>query len=169
MVANLTCVAKSSVNATAIPDFFNTACGLGNGICNGIASNSTTGQYGAYSVCSPLDKLSWAFNAYYQEQLTQNSANTDACDFGGNAQKVTPSAPSGACATLVNQAGGVAGTGTVTSAPSGTGAIGGSGGSSTTTKSAAGAVTVPSFDFGLLTMGVYVVAAAVAGAGMVLL
>ena len=174
MVQNLTCVAKSSVSTDAIPILFGNACDPRNGanICDGITHNGTTGSYGAYSGCNATDQLSWAFNAYYQQQLSSNSANTDACDFGGNATTQSPSTPSGVCASLVNQAGGVAGTGTVTSQPSGTGAAGGSGsgsGSASSSKGAAGTVTVPSLNFGVLSWAVYVTAAALTGAGMILL
>lgn len=139
-------------------------------VCGGIAANGTTGTYGAYSMCNSTDQLSWAFNTYYMEQVSSNSANTNPCDFAGNATTQTPTLPN-ACATLVNQAG-PAGTGKVTSAPSGTGVIGGGsggGGAASTTSGVAGMVTVPSFDFGLLKLGSYVACAALAGAGIILL
>ena len=178
MVQNLTCVAKSSVSTDAVPALFAAACDPKNGvdICDGITHNGTTGSYGAYSGCNATDQLSWAFNAYYQEQLSSNSANTDACDFGGNATTRSPSAPSGVCSALVNQAGGVAGTGTVTSQPSGTGAAGGSGSgsgsgsaSASSSKGAAGMVIVPSLQFGMFSWAIYVTSAALIGAGMILL
>ena len=169
MVQNLTCVAKSSVSTAAIPALFATACdpANGNNICAGIANNGTTGAFGAYSGCKAADQLSWAFDAYFQEQARSNTANTDACNFGGNATTQSPSSPT-QCGALVSQAGGAAGTGTVTSQPSGTGS-GSSNSAAATTKGAAGMVTVPSFSFGLLNMGFYVVTATLVGAGMVLL
>ena len=119
-------------------------------------------------MCSAVDQLSWAMNSYFFEQQAQNSANTDACDFGGNATTQTPSLPT-SCSALASQAG-QAGTGVVTSAPTGTGSSGGSGGgASTTTSSAAGAANVPRFDFGLLKLGVYVSVAALVGGGIVLM
>ena len=171
MVASLSCVAKSSVNNTAIPKLFSAACDPKNGqnICSGIANNGTTGSFGAYSGCNATDQLSWAFNAYFQEQKSSNSANTDACDFGGAATTKSATAPTGQCSALINQAGGAAGTGTVTSQPSGTGAVTGSASSSSTSKAAANSVNVPSFNFGLLSLGAYMSAAALAGAGMILL
>ncbi|MCJ1319709.1 1,3-beta-glucanosyltransferase gas1 [Xylographa vitiligo] len=173
MVQNLTCVAKSGVSDSAIGSLFAGICNpLLNGpnICAGIAANSTTGDYGAYGMCSAVEQLSWAMNSYFFEQQAQNSANTDACDFGGNATTQTPSLPT-TCTALASQAG-QAGTGVVTSAPTGTGSSGGSGsggGASTTTSSAAGAAIVPSFDFGLLKLGVYVSVAAMVGGGIVLM
>jgi hypothetical protein len=167
MVQNLTCVAKPGLTDDVIAALFGTACSPVNGVsvCGGITANGTTGQYGAYSMCNSTDQLSWAFNAYYLEQLSSNSANTMACDFGGNATTQSPTL-SNACATLVNQAG-AAGTGTVTSAPTGTGVIGGGGGAAATTSGVAGIVSVPTFDFWLLALGSYVTVAALAGAGII--
>ena len=121
-------------------------------------------------MCAAVDQLSWAMNSYFFEQQAQNSANTDACDFGGNATTQTPSLPT-SCSALASQAG-QAGTGVVTSAPTGTGSSGGSGsggGASTTTSSAAGSALVPSFDFGLLKLGVYISVAVMVGGGIVLM
>ena len=159
MVANLTCKAKSSVSNDDFADLFRTACGKGN--CDGINKNGTTGKYGAYSMCATSDQLSFAFNAYYQ----QLSGDSNSCNFNGNAQKQTASVSS-QCKALLSEAG-PAGTGVVTSAPSGTGAAGGAATSSS--SGVAALVTVPEFDFGLLKLGTYVTAAVMAGAGMILL
>lgn len=170
MVNNLTCVAKPGLTSDVVTSLFGIVCTPVNGatVCGGIEANGTTGVYGAYSMCNSTDQLSWAFNAYYVQQVSSNSANTNPCDFAGNATTQTPTLPN-VCATLVNQAG-PAGTGKVTSAPSGTAAIGGGsgGGAASTTSGVAGMVTVPSFDFGLLKLGSYVTIAALAGAGIIL-
>lgn len=170
MLPALSCVAKPNGNDTAVQSLFAEVCGLFQGVCNGITANATTGVYGAYSMCNATEQLSWAFNAYYQNQ--KGTQNNDACDFNGAATTQAAASPTGSCAALISQAGS-AGTGTVTSVPSGTGSGGGSGGSSSsstaTKKGAAGMVTVPSFSFGMLSLGIYVMAAAMVGAGMVLL
>ena len=114
-------------------------------------------------MCSSNEQLSWAFNAYYMEQKARNSANTDACDFGSNATTQSPSAPSG-CSALLGQAG-AAGTGVVTSAPTGTGAVAGA----ATTSSAASAFRAPALDLQLVAVGLYITLAALAGAGFLLL
>ena len=117
-------------------------------------------------MCSALEQLSWAFNSYYMHQGMKDTA----CDFGGNAQIQNPQAPSGNCGNLIGQVGS-AGTGTVTSMPSGTGGAGSGGGaaSTTTKKAAAVMMTVPSLDMGMLTMGAYLVGAVFTGLAIIIL
>ena len=161
MVKSLSCVTKPGINVTSIGDLFGTVCGLQKGVCDGITANATTGTYGAYGMCNDTEKLSWALNSYFQKQ----NSNPSACDFNGAATTQAAASASGNCQSLISQAGS-AGTGTVTSAPTGTG---GGGSSTGTKKSAAGAVTVPSFDFGMLQLSAYVIGAVLTGAGMILL
>jgi 1,3-beta-glucanosyltransferase GAS1 len=166
MVSSLSCVANKGLSGNETASLFSTVCGLDNSACNGIASNGTTGVYGAYSMCDAYSQLSFAMDQYYS---TQGKAST-ACDFNGNA-KTQSGSSSSSCKALLNQAG-TAGTGTVTTAPTGTGSSSGTSSSSsstTTKKSAAGAVIVPRFDMGLLQLSAYLVVAGAAGAGMILL
>lgn len=168
MVQNLTCVAKAGISADAITSLFAGICNpLTNGpnICAGIAANGSTGVYGAYGMCNATQQLSWAMNSFFFEQQASNSANTDACDFSGNATTQSAQLPS-TCTQLASQAG-AAGTGVVTSAPTGT--AGSSGGSSTTTSSAAGLTVVPAFDSGLLKLAIWVSLAALVGGGIVMM
>ena len=164
MVASLSCVANSDLSGNETATLFSTVCGLDNSACDGIAANGTTGVYGAYSMCSASQQLSFAFDQYYQNQKKASTA----CDFNGNA-KTQSGSTSSSCSSLLSQAG-TAGTGTVTTAPSGTGSSSGSPSSSTSTKkSAAGAVIIPRFDIGLLQLGAYLLVAGMAGAGMIML
>lgn len=174
----LTCIPKASISDSDIGDLFAVVCGLGDhSQCDGISSNATTGNYGAYEMCNPREQLGWALNAYYAQQ-TKAGNGASACDFSGSATTQAAVTPTGNCAALISQAGG-AGTGTVTSAPSGTSKPGSSGagasgsgsgsGTSATKKAAAGIVSTPSLDFGMLQLGLYVVCALVTGSGMVLL
>jgi hypothetical protein len=171
MVQSLGCVAKPDISESAIGANFGYLCDPNNGgneTCRGITRDGKLGTYGAWSMCNSTAQLSFVMNAYYLNQVASNSANTNPCDFGGNATTQSASTASGNCAALVSQAG-AAGTGTVTSVPTANGGGSGSGsGSSQSTSSVAGAVTVPAFDFGLLKMGVYVACAMVAGAGVIL-
>ncbi|KAH0550875.1 hypothetical protein GP486_007762, partial [Trichoglossum hirsutum] len=121
-------------------------------------ANGSTGVYGAYSMCSSSEKLSWVFNEYY----LANKKNAQACDFAGNATIQAAATASGSCQTLLNQAG-PGGTGVVTSVPSATGS---GSGSSSSKKSEAGLTTVPRFSFGILTFGSYILGAALTGAAM---
>lgn len=164
MVQNLTCVANSGLDAKSLKTQFDYICDDRNGNnCEGINADAKIGKYGAYSMCEPTDRLSWAFNTYFFDQTANNPANDDPCNFGGDAKKQNPSSPS-SCKAAVSQAG-ADGNGVITSAPSGT-----NGAQSTSTKTgAATAITTPNFNFGMLELAAYVVVAAAAGAGMVLL
>ena len=170
MVQNLTCVAKSGLSPNSITTQFSYICDPAQGNnCGGILANGTTGVYGAFSGCSDAERLSYAFNQYYLNQTATNTQNTSPCDFSGTAQKVTPKLAS-SCKAVVSQAGS-AGTGSITSTPTG-GSSSGSGsnpGSTSTSKAAAVVLSVPAFDFGILKLAAYVTSAMLVGAGMVLL
>lgn len=136
MFNSLTCAPKSDISAEDIGELFGTVCGLGDGSqCDGIAANASTGDYGAYSMCNSTEKLGWVMDAYYQAQDSTNQAS--ACDFDGNAATVSAISPSGACSSLMNEAG-TAGTGVVSSKPTATGAGAAANGGSGESGSASG-------------------------------
>jgi len=153
MVNSLTCVAKSSVDKSKYGDLFSFTCGKGTD-CTGINGNGTTGAYGAYSMCGASERLSWAMNAYYD---AQNKAST-ACDFNGDGQTQTPTSASGACATLLKEAGGTKGTGTVTSAPT----------SSSSSTSSASSAPIPSIWLGSYKIASAMVVAFFGGVAMII-
>ena len=164
MVANLTCVAKSDLSDDDIEDQFAYLCAPQQGNnCGGIRANASTGTYGAWSMCSANQRLSWAFNQYYLNQTATNTRNANPCDFSGTARKVTPKL-SDSCRGVVNQAG-AAGTGSVTNAPTATGANG----RGSSSSGAANAVSIPTFDVALLKMGIYIFTTMAVGAGMLLM
>lgn len=165
MVQNLTCTAKADLSDDDITAQFDYICSPKQGNnCGAVTGDPKTGVYGAFSMCKAVDRLSKAFDTYYQDQVANNPQNTKPCDFKGAAQKQSPKLDS-SCRAAVSQAG-PAGTGVITSVPSGTG----SGSSSaTTSKKSAGSVFVPSFSFGLLQLAAYVTVAVLTGAGMLLL
>lgn len=70
-------------NATAIIGAqLDTMCSLTS--CQDISGDAEKGEYGSFSYCSPVDKLSWLYHSYY----TLNKGST--CDFEGNAVKMSP-------------------------------------------------------------------------------
>ena len=112
----LSCVPDTSVvNDTNANDFFALICGLGTGAqCQGIIANATTGTYGAYGMCNTIQRLGWALNKYYEQQV-QAGNSASACAFSGSATTQAVVSATGNCLSLINEAG-VAGTGTLTTA-----------------------------------------------------
>ena len=83
MAKAASCVPADGLSTKDYGKIFNYICSKEDGkYCVGINGNSTTGIYGAYSMCSAETKLAFALDSYYQGQ---NSAST-ACDFNGQAK-----------------------------------------------------------------------------------
>lgn len=167
MVKTLGCVVSSSTNSEDYGKLFGQVCGysqsVGHDICAGIEANATTGNYGAYSMCSASEQLSFAFDQYYQSQ----NSNSQACDFDGAASTQTAQSADSTCQNLMKEAGS-AGTGTVSSSgPGQTGGSDSSSGSSSSgsgNKGAAAGGPVPSVQFTF-----FALAAGAVGATMLLL
>ncbi|KIV96892.1 hypothetical protein PV10_00706 [Exophiala mesophila] len=170
MYAALTCV-PNNVDSEDIGDLFGVVCGLSDGVCDGITANATSGEYGAYGMCNPQQQLGWALNTYYERARAAGNG-ASACDFSGSATIQSPVTPTGTCNDLIQQAGSD-GTGTVTSAPSGTGRASGGSGSGSGGSSSTSNAGVPTFSgpshIGPIQIGIYVAVAVVSGAGMILL
>ena len=168
MVSNLTCVAKSGLSDEDIQSQFDYICDPRQGKnCGGVLANASTGIYGAWSMCSATQRLSWAFNQYYLDQTANNAQNTNPCNFKGAAQKVTPKAAD-SCRGVIGQAGS-AGTGSITNAPTPTGSSSGSSRGSASSTGAASNINAPTFDFALLKLGFYLATVLAVGAGLMLL
>ncbi|KND93684.1 1,3-beta-glucanosyltransferase gel4 [Tolypocladium ophioglossoides CBS 100239] len=95
MVKSSECVPASNLASSSYGDIFNYICGKDESLCSGIQGNSSTGVYGAYTMCADQDKLAFVLNAYYQ---SLNKA-ADACDFNGQA-KTQAASSQGNCTTL---------------------------------------------------------------------
>lgn len=165
MESSLSCTVKKDASDKEISKLFGVVCGYG--VCDGISSNSTTGEYGAYSMCRPRAKLSFVMDRYYQQQ--KNKGNGDkACDFDGAATLQSASKPTGTCEELLKQAG-KGGKGTVTSVPTGVGQnADGSGSEGATSSGAASPLSVQAAVFpGAWQIWLYVGSAVLAGAGMI--
>ncbi|OJJ82857.1 glycoside hydrolase family 72 protein [Aspergillus glaucus CBS 516.65] len=167
MMDSLECTVKGKMDGEKVGEVFGTVCGYD--VCDGVSANATTGDYGAYSVCTPKEQLAYAMNVYYKQQKAKGNG-ASACDFDGAATTKTSSSPSGTCSALLKEAGS-AGTGTVTSSPTGnanqvsaSGSASASGSEGAAHMVAPGAVRVGVWQF-----GAYLATAVVAGAGMILL
>ncbi len=154
MMSSLSCIVKSTVDTDSLGTLFGQVCGYNGGKpCAGIIRNTTTGVYGAYSMCNATEQLSYAFNTYY---LGQNSAS-GACDFAGSAQIVKAATVASSCSSVIAQA-----TASNPISASGTGA-------STSKKSDASGIVGASLSSGKYFIIGYTLVAVFSGAGIVLL
>lgn len=152
MVASLTCKAKSGLTDTEISTLFSEVCGYNSGKpCTEVSTNTTSGVYGAYSMCNATQQLSYAFNAYYLEEGT-----SDSCSFGGSAESVSVASTASSCKAALASA-------TASSTSTGSSA-------SKTSKSAADALFVPrAVHIGNSFLGVYLAGSVLIGAAMLML
>ncbi|KAF7929518.1 uncharacterized protein EAE98_005436 [Botrytis deweyae] len=65
MIASLHCKVDPSTSVNTITSVQATLCTSNSTICDGFTSNVTSSTYGAFSVCSPWQQVSWAINQYY--------------------------------------------------------------------------------------------------------
>ncbi|KAI9318647.1 Glucanosyltransferase-domain-containing protein [Dichotomocladium elegans] len=85
---NLSCMASDKVmstdstNKNGIGSQIDMLCGIVP--CNEISADAEKGIYGAYSFCSPSEKLGWLYHSY----MEKNKGGK--CDFDGNAQVANP-------------------------------------------------------------------------------
>ncbi|KAF2738310.1 beta-1,3-glucanosyltransferase 3 [Polyplosphaeria fusca] len=156
MMDTVSCVVKSDVKEEDYGDIFGFICGEKDGAyCAGINKNASTGEYGAYGMCKPSEQLGFVLDQYSRNV-------TGGCEFKGQAEQASTKSASGSCGTLLAQAG-PQGQGTVTARPSGAAATG------SKSPGAGAAVTVPQFNVGLFSLGIYVLGAAASGMAMILL
>ncbi|CEL04458.1 hypothetical protein ASPCAL05588 [Aspergillus calidoustus] len=170
MDSTLTCKVKDSVDAEEYGEIFDYICGLEGGkYCAGQKADAYNGTYGAYSVCTSKQKLSFVMTQYYKGQ--NNAA--DACDFDSRGEVVEASDSSDSCSSLLDQAG-ESGTGNVTTPEGGVGgnpnSDSDSSSSSETSEGAAGVAATPMAVYvGKWQLGAYIMTSMIAGVGMLLL
>ncbi|GME71833.1 unnamed protein product [[Candida] boidinii] len=99
--SSLDCVVADDIDEEDYGDLFGVLCGLID--CSDISVDSVNGTYGAFSYCSPKEKLSYLLNKYYEE----NGSNNSACDFDGSAtlmESASVQATATNCNALVSSA-----------------------------------------------------------------
>ncbi|KAJ5419969.1 hypothetical protein N7465_002488 [Penicillium sp. CMV-2018d] len=157
------CVVAGSLSSTKYAKLFSTVCGYTD--CSGLTGNATTGEYGAYSMCTTKQQLAFALNKYYVEQ----DRAADACSFAGSATVKAVTKATGTCSTQMKEAG-TAGTGTVTTENTATGGSGSASSTASSTTSSSGAISLhSSSSFGSFQVAAYIVTALLAGVGMIAL
>ncbi|KAH0279172.1 carbohydrate-binding module family 43 protein, partial [Aureobasidium melanogenum] len=165
---SLSCTVKDSVGTEAYADMFDYVCGADSSPCDGITHNATTGKYGAHSMCNSTEQLGWVLNRYYSAQ--PSSVKASACSFSGSATLKSSSKATGACSSLMSQAGAV-GTGSVTASPTAAGlgtASSASSSSKSTSTSAASSVHVSSTHLGGGSISIYGLVSAMCAAAFIL-
>lgn len=100
MADTLTCVPSSSLKVEDYGAFFGDLCGQSSKPCAGIATNTTTGVYGAYSMCNATQKLGFALDAYYKA----NGNKADACDWKGKAVVAKAKGAQASCSPALSSA-----------------------------------------------------------------
>ncbi|KOG97637.1 1,3-beta-glucanosyltransferase GAS1 [Saccharomyces eubayanus] len=98
MNAANSCVVSDDVDSDDYEALFNYICNEVK--CDGITANGTTGEYGAYSFCTPKEQLSFVMNLYYEAQGGSKSN----CDFSGSASLQTATTQS-SCSAALSQIG----------------------------------------------------------------
>jgi hypothetical protein len=114
MLSSLTCIAKPDLSASTLASAYSTICGSTSENCPALHGNGGNGTYGAYSMCSLSERLSWALNELY-------TFDSEGCSSDVNAeiQDTYYSSNDSACAEALEEAGEY-GTGTITSFPTAT-------------------------------------------------
>jgi len=162
MMDTLSCVVADKTSEDDFGDMFGFICGLKGGeYCAGINKNATSSRsYGAYGMCSNKEQLSFAANAYAK-------AVSGGCNFKGKATtKAAVATPTASGCSSLLKAAGASGTGVVSGGATGSSSGSASSGNKT---GAASALSAPVFNAGAISLGMYVVGAAVSGMAMILL
>jgi len=158
MYSTLSCVPAANLDVKSYGAIFNYICGTSASLCSGISANTSTGVYGAFSMCNAQQKLGFVLDQYYKSQKSASGA----CDFDGQAVVTKAAGAASTCSAALSSASAansVAATATQGTAPG-----------QTTSKGAAAGLR-PAFTWaaGNMAVGAYLLVAMGFGAGMVLL
>lgn len=164
MHASALCVPSSDLNSSDYSDIFGFICAASPSACAGIDTNTTTGVYGAYSMCNDTQKLAHVMNSYY---LDQNSA-LSACDHNGKAEVRSAPSPASSCQSKLDQAASSnAWAATATAPATSSSSTAGSGSGQSFGASNFSIQTV--FSLGNVGIGLYLAVATMIGGSMILL
>lgn len=108
-MSSLYCVVPEAIPVVTIPDLIENACSNNSTNCIGVATNGTTGVYGAYSGCNLYQQYSWTLNRLAINQADMREPLN--CSFSSWGRTQTRSI-SATCSPMLLQAG-VLGDGTV--------------------------------------------------------
>ncbi|KAI1138428.1 carbohydrate-binding module family 43 protein [Hypoxylon sp. FL0543] len=164
MYNSLSCAPVDDLDVKDYGDIFGYVCKNDPSACAGIKSDAETGVYGPYVMCNPKQQLGHVLNAYYSNQ---NSAS-DACDFNGAANVVSPKSDSSCQASLAKANSAVAVAATATAGSAVSSATSGSKSSENAAAPASVRMT-PFLTMGDMVVSLYVLVAMGVGAGMVML
>ncbi|KAK4191307.1 family 72 putative glycoside hydrolase [Podospora australis] len=152
MYRSLACAPAKNTKPKDYGAIFGYVCEQNPEACEGINGNTTSGQYGLYSMCSAEQKLGFVLNEYYNSQKQAASA----CDFKGQAAIKNVDVNNNCKASLASAS---------EAAASST-----NGASSASSSSFASPVPMRNlFSIGDLAIGLYLVVAMAVGASMVIL
>ncbi|KAJ2163089.1 hypothetical protein GGF46_000018 [Coemansia sp. RSA 552] len=94
MMKTLSCVSKTTEMPTSTDDLkafgksvgniFGTVCGSIS--CDEVSGDASTGEYGKYSGCNAVQRVSWVMNAWYENERQVDGS----CDFDGFANTIKP-------------------------------------------------------------------------------
>jgi hypothetical protein len=158
MYKSLTCVPTEDLKPKAFGAIFDYICDKFPENCSGIKGNTTSGVYGAYSMCGSREKLGYVLDQYYQGQ----DSAADACDFKGQAT-IQSASDDGNCSDALAKASAANQVAATATSASDAGAA------ESSNAAMAGGPLRGGFALGELAVGLYVVVAMAAGASMVLL
>jgi 1,3-beta-glucanosyltransferase GAS1 len=112
MISSLTCIAKPGLDSATALSAYQNICGTTAESCPGLHGNGSNGTYGAFSICTINERLSWALNMLY-------TSNFSECENDANAATQESSMTDGDCSEAMDEAG-YYGTGTITTFPTAT-------------------------------------------------